>query len=403
VPAALRRRQRRDSFHPLASSYERVTFEPGCVMVDGRAADLLAPGHPLLDTVIDLTLDNHQHALTHGTVLIDETDSGDTPRLVVALLSEIVDGTGHTVSKHFTFVALTPDGDAVPAGPAPYLDAQPPEHDISETVKAVLQQHWLAAGVEQLATEWAVTHDQPQHLATAQHRVGAILSRTSSEVRRRLTMQINYLDGEAARLRAEIESGKRLRSKTRQSPDRLENRARALEVRLTERLATLDAEGQLAAKHPTLAGAALIVPAGLVDKGSASATPTVDTATVERRAVEAVLAAERELGRTPTEMPRNHPGYDIASTDPAGHTVFVEVKGRIVGATDFHVTKTEVLTGKNTAPHHRLALVAVHPNGAHLDELRYLVNPFTEIDMNFNQTYLGLAWDPLWNRGTGPI
>lgn len=402
VPAAVRQRQRLDSYQPLATSYERITFEPACTMVDGRAAELLAPGHPLLDTVIDLTLDHHQHALTRGTVLVDETDAGDEPRLVVGLLSEIVDGTGRTVGKRFTFVALTPDGKAYPAGPAPYLDAQPPEQDISETVKAVLQQPWLAPGVEEIATAWAVNHDQPQHLASVQDRVSGVLDRTAAEVRRRLTMQINYLDGEAARLRADFEAGKRSRGKTRQSPERLEARARALEVRLAERLTSITAERQLAAKHPTIAGAALILPAGLIKPGQGPSAATIDTTVVERRAVDAVLAAESALGRRPTEMPRNNPGYDIASTDTNGHTVFIEVKGRILGATDFHVTKTEVLTGKNTAPHHRLAMVTVHPDGPHFDQLRYLTSPFMDLDMSFNQTYLGLAWEPLWNKGTPP-
>ena len=131
-------------------------------------------------------------------------------------------------------------------------------------MKAVLQQAWLADGVEQLATSWAVNHDQPQHLAAVHDRVSAIVDRTASEVRRRLTMQINYLDGEAARLRADLEAGKRARGKTRQSPERLEARARALEVRLAERLTATHAEGQLAAKHPTVAGAALVLPAGLI-------------------------------------------------------------------------------------------------------------------------------------------
>jgi hypothetical protein len=214
-------------------------------------------------------------------------------------------------------VTLTPDGNAYPAGPAPYLDAQPPEHDIGETVKTVLQQPWLAAGVEQLATAWAVNHDQPQHLAAVQDRVSGVLDRTASEVRRRLTMQINYLDGEAGRLRADLEAGKRSRSKTRQSPERLEARARALEVRLAERLTTITAEGQLAAKHPTLAGAALILPAGLIKPGDGPRGAAIDTTIVERRAVDAVLAAEAALGRRSTEMPHNNPGPQIHGEVPA--------------------------------------------------------------------------------------
>jgi superfamily II DNA or RNA helicase len=402
VPGALRNRQRFNTYQPLASSYERVTFEPTATMVDGRAAELLAPGHPLLDTVIDLTLERHQQALTCGTVLVDPSDTGTDPRLVVALLSEIVDGTGRTVSKRFTFVALNPDGTAQSAGPAPYLDASPPTQDVSDIVKTAVAQPWLAPGVEQLATAWAISHDQPEHLSDVEHRVKPILDKTAAEVRRRLTMQINYLDGEAARLRADLEDGRRGRGALRHSPERLETRARDLEVRLTARLRDVAAEKQLAAKQPTLAGAALILPAGLVNPVGGPA-PTLDTTVVERRAVDSVIAAERALGRQPTEMPRNNPGYDVASTSPDGHTVFIEVKGRIVGAPDFHVTKTEVLTGKNAAPYHRLAMVAVHPDGPGFDELRYLTNPFTELDMDFNQTYIGLAWTPLWNKGTSPL
>ncbi|GFG67907.1 RNA helicase [Mycobacterium kubicae] len=402
VPAALRSRQRSGTYQPLASSYERVTFEPTATMVDGRAAEFLAPGHPLLDTVIDLMLERHQHALTRGTVLVDPSDTETDPRLVVALLSEIIDGTGRTVSKRFTFVALTPDGTAQSAGPAPYLDASPPTQDVSDIVKSVLAQPWLAPGVEQLATAWAITHDQLQHLGDVEQSVKPILDKTAAEVRRRLTMQINHLDGEAARLHADLEDGRRGRRALRHSPEKLEARARDLELRLARRLTTLSAEKQLAAKQPTLAGAALILPVGLVNPVPGPAT-TLDTSLVERRAVDAVIAAELALGRQPAEMPRNNPGYDIASTSADGHTVFIEVKGRIVGAPDFHVTKTEVLTGKNAAPHHRLAMVAVHPDGPALDELRYLDSPFTGLDMDFNQTYLGLAWAPLWNKGSSPL
>ena len=67
-------------------------------------------------------------------------------------------------------------------------------------------------------------------------------------------------------------------------------------------------------------------------------------------------------------MPHNNPGYDIQSRTADGHLVFIEVKGRIVGAEEFWVTKTEALTGKNAATGFRLALVSVHPDGPERDE-----------------------------------
>ncbi|MFE5702187.1 helicase-related protein [Rhodococcus koreensis] len=403
VPAALRNRQHPGAPKPIATSYERVTFEPSRIDVGSHTAEFLAPGHPLLDMVLDSTLERHRDALTRGAVLMDPTDSGTTPRLVVALTSEIVDALDTTVSKRFAFVTLTPDGAALAAGPAPYLDAEPLPPDTQDIVEEVLAQPWLAAGVEQLATEWAVQHEQPEHLAAIRARIEAQVDKTISEVRRRLSMQINYLDGEAARLRDEVAAGKHIRrSAMRQGPDRLEARARDLERRLESRLTRLAAEGQLAAKQPTIAGAALLLPAGLLGQQQPT-TFAVDTTIVERRAVDAVLAAERALGRKPEEMPHNNPGYDVRSIDPNGQTIFIEVKGRIKGAQDFHITKTEVLTGKNTASHHRLAMVTVHPDGAQADQVRYVLDAFVGTEMTFEQTYIGLSWKPMWDKGSAPL
>ena len=129
---------------------------------DARRAELLAPGHPLMDTVLDATIEMHRRALDTGTLLFDPTDPGTDPRLIVALTAEIVDGTGAVVSKRFEFVTLTPTGGAMMTGPAPYLDLQPLPEEARPAADTALAGAWLADGVEQLATSWAITHAQPQ-------------------------------------------------------------------------------------------------------------------------------------------------------------------------------------------------------------------------------------------------
>ena len=62
-------------------------------------------------------------------------------------------------------------------------------------------------------------------------------------------------------------------------------------------------------------------------------------------------------------MPHNNPGYDIESRRPDGHLVYIEVKGRVEGAEEFWVTRTEVLHGKNSATGSRLAMVSVSRQG----------------------------------------
>jgi len=148
-------------------------------------------------------------------------------------------------------------------------------------------------------------------------------------------------------------------------------------------------------------GAALIIPAGLVP--GTSSGPPVDTTVSERRAVDLVLAAEHALGRVPVEMPHNNPGFDIRSTAADGSTVFLEVKGRVVGAEDFFVTYNEVLFGKNAGAHHRLALVSVHPDGPAHDELCYLTDPFAHTELgSFAATGVRGDWNAMWNQGGPP-
>ena len=79
-------------------------------------------------------------------------------------------------------------------------------------------------------------------------------------------------------------------------------------------------------------------------------------------------------------MPHNNPGYDIVSRRSDGHLIYIEVKGRVEGAEDFWVTRTEALYGKNSGTGSRLAMVSVHPDGPEFDMVRYIVNPFRDVD-----------------------
>jgi hypothetical protein len=168
----------------------------------------------------------------------------------------------------------------------------------------------------------------------------------------------------------------------------------------------LDRNEQLQPLPPTVASLALVVPQGLLDRLSGLRDKpaehyTKDTAEVEMRAVRAVVAAERALGREPEVQPHSNPGFDIRSWDPvAGHSVFIEVKGRAEGAQDFTVTRTEVVHGKN-ADHYRLALVEI---GAATEDVRYVIAPFDGIDIaeDFGLHSVTLRWPTFWKVGGAP-
>ena len=93
VPAAVRNRDRLiGTGDPVLPRYERITFEKELVAPPGQPlAAFVCPGHPLLDAVVDLTLERNRDLLKRGTVLVDERDHGTQPRVLFFLEHAIQD------------------------------------------------------------------------------------------------------------------------------------------------------------------------------------------------------------------------------------------------------------------------------------------------------------------------
>ncbi len=93
VPAPVRNRDRLIGIgEPVLPRYERIAFEKSLVTQQGQPlAAFVCPGHPLLDAVIDLTLERHRDLLKRGAVLVDERDSGTQPRVMFYLEHAIQD------------------------------------------------------------------------------------------------------------------------------------------------------------------------------------------------------------------------------------------------------------------------------------------------------------------------
>ena len=240
----------------------------------------------------------------------------------------------------------------------------------------------------------------PEELARTRDLVTARVAQVRRLVKQRLTGEINYWDMRHAALLDAASGGRSLKMK----PETAYTRARDLERRLEKRLADLDRDEELIARPPAISAAALVVPQGLLNQllgdTGRGLLPSGDTTATERRAVAAALAAERRLGRIPREMPHNNPGYDIESRRPDGHIIFIEVKGRVADAEEFWVTRTEALHGKNAAAGFRLAMVSVHPAGPESDAVRYIVDPFRDVDfVDFAATGMIGNWQKSGNEG----
>jgi superfamily II DNA or RNA helicase len=377
VPGVLKERDRLiGRGDPVLDRYVRVTFEK--TLIAGQPqAELLAPGHPLLDAVVDLVLERFQRLLGQGAVLVDETDESLEPRLLVYLEHAIRDGrTGRTgeprvISQRLQFIHLNEDGNAVDGGSAPYLDYRPITTEERSTVEEVIVAPWLSQRVEDRALAYAIASLVPDHLAEVKQRRLAEIDKVEREVRARLTREINYWDARAARLREEARAGKEQRINAVNA----EATAQRMVDRLHKRQGELDRERQITALPPVLKAAALVIPRGLLQSltGSAEsrtapgfAEAAAARAAVERLAMDAVMAYERSLGNLPSDVSAEKKGWDVESRDTrTSHLRFIEVKGRHADARDVIVTKNEILASLNAPDAFHLALVTVDNGFAH--------------------------------------
>jgi superfamily II DNA or RNA helicase len=388
---------------PVLDRYARVTFDKA--LVHGQPqAELLAPGHPLLDAVVDVILQRFQPLLSQGAVLVDEDDRSTEPRLLAYLEHAIRDarvaksGEPRAVSQRLQFLYLKEDGSASDAGPAPYLDFRPLSPAEREYIGPLVSADWLAGQVEQRAIGYAISHLVPQHLAEVRTRRMAELAKVERAVRERLNREINYWDARAARLREEERAGKEQRINARNA----EATAGRLVERLHRRQEELDRERQISALAPVLKGAALVVPGGFLKqfrpiepapKPDGFCEDPIARAEVERLAMDAVMAAERAQGFVPVDVSAQKKGYDIESRDPrTGHLRFVEVKGRHSEARDVIITKNEILASLNAPEAFYLALVRVEAGFAH--QPSYVKKFFTR-DLGFAETAVVFNFDDL--------
>lgn len=394
VPASIRA----GKFGPIATKYDRVAFDLHQVQPDGLArADLLAPGHPLHDAVMDEAIRRHGGVLNSGTVLVSATL--EEPHLLVGLVEEVADATGATVSRRFGYAYVDSFGTVTSAGPAPYLDcvAAP---DVS-SVAAARQLSWLAEA-EDRAISWIIANQLPEYLVEVQPRRAAELAKTRELVTKRLEHERDRLLLDAAVAAEKEQAGE----KPKESAESLNRKAVDLDARLRRRLERLDQQALMSTKPPRILTAALVLPIGMIEADLPATAPihAKETKDVERRGVDLVLARERELGRTPVEQAFTNKGFDILSYAPNGDTYRIEVKGRIDGAKDFFVTHNEVMVGKNAVPRYRLALAKVHPLGPQHDEVRYLDNPFATTELgDFDSTGIRGDWAKMWAKGVNPF
>jgi len=411
VPAVIRSRDRQiGTGRPVLPRYERVTFHKELISVPGKPlASFICPGHPLLDTTIDVVLERYRDLLRRGVILVDPRETGDEKiRMLFYIEHSVQDGrtdrqgNRRIVSRQLQFVEMDGDGRARMAGYAPYLDYRPITDEERRLVESELAAPWLRDNVEERAVSYAIEHLVPKHFGEVKRFREELVAKTAAAVKDRLTKEINYWDHRAEELKAQEQAG---RINARLNSAKARERANELEGRLRRRMEELQQEQRLSPLPPIVVGGALVVPIALIRrlKGESREEPSVfarRTERVERLAMEAVLATERRLDRQPRDVSGENLGYDVESKVPDdGRLLFIEVKGRVAGATTVTITKNEILTALNKPDEFILALVEV--DGETAKQPVYVRRPFQK-EPDFGVTSVNYELKELLRRGEAP-
>ena len=418
VPAPVRNRDRLIGIgEPVLPRYERIAFEKTLVAPQGQPlAAFVCPGHPLLDAVIDLTLERNRDLLKRGTVLVDERDLGTTPRVLFYLEHAIQDaaatrdGSRRIVSKRMMYVEMDAAGTTRHVHYAPYLDFRPlkaGDPGIADLL-ALPECQWITRDLEKTAQGHAIARVVPEHLAEVKGRKLELIAKTEAAVKDRLTKEINYWDHRAELLREQEQAG---HPNARLNSGEARKRADLLQGRLQRRLEELRLEAQLSPLPPVVLGGLLVVPRGLLSPlspcgrgaGGEGAMPTFSTGDNQAAAARAravIMDIERNLGFEPTDREFEQLGYDIESRVPGtGRLRFIEVKGRVSGAPTITVTRNEILYSLNKPDDFILAIVEFLDDENH--RVHYLRQPFNR-EPDFGVTSVNYDLAELVARAEAP-
>jgi SNF2 family DNA or RNA helicase len=386
VPAPVRNRDRLIGLgEPVQPRYERIAFEKDLVAPAGQPpAAFVCPGHPLLNAVIDLTLERQRDLLRRGAVLVDERDIGTRPRVLFFLEHAIQDasltksGERRVVSKRLLFVEIDGDGTVRHLNYAPYLDYRPLKEGEPNLADISVRPEcgWVGRELESKAQAHAIAKVVPEHLAEVRDRKIALLDKTEAAVKDRLTKEINYWDFRAEQLKDQEKAGK---SNARLNSGEARKRADELQARLQKRMEEIKQERQLAPLPPVVLGGVLVIPQGLIDamagRQQRPERAVIDTQASAARARAVVMEVERGLGFVPVDRELEKLGYDLESAVPGtGRLRFIEVKGRVSGAPTVTVTRNEILYSLNKPDDFILAIVEFLENGEHT--VHYSRRPF---------------------------
>ncbi len=287
--------------------------------VDG-AVLYIAPGHTLLNALLDRVVARCAADLSQGAVFLDTQAESDAPALLWFVRSQVRDGMDRHVTDLLAALRHRADLEQVVRLPSEVLDGfdQVQGSDMEAGIHLVRP---MLAGQDEVL-EQCVSRVFLPELAQRRAPHSEALQRDQAFLQTGLTALAEHLSAAAvdAFIAGDQAAGERL---TDQS-DAAQKRLHAVQQEMAR-------ARHLLMVAPDVLGVALVLPAPVSDAAAgepASSPPMRRDPAVEQAAMEAVMAYETSQHRHPRDVHADH-SWDIESDDSHGVVQrYIEVKGR---------------------------------------------------------------------------
>ncbi|MCL0092368.1 DUF3883 domain-containing protein [Dehalococcoidia bacterium] len=321
-------------------------------------AEFVAPGHPLLEAMIDKILSKWRSHLEKGACFIDP--SGNMNGLIWFIEGEVKAGDGQTAGKRI-FALYQDKNGYIRQIPASILwDLKPQTGAVISDYNGDNETQVISFAAENILSGYlAELRSHREHDAQIKRKYGL---RSLDELI--LKSEEKLVDYETRRAKGEaipevtIQNERNVREDLERKRERLK---KAIEL-----------EVSLLPSMPKILGAAMVMPV------SPPQDLLIQDPQIEQIGMQVATDFETKEGRTPEDISFQNLGFDIRSSSPDGSVRYIEVKAR-AGEGEIVVTPNEWLMANRLGEEYWLYVVA---NAATENPQLYLIqNPAANLEV----------------------
>ncbi|MCX8038131.1 MAG: helicase-related protein [Candidatus Sumerlaeia bacterium] len=302
VPQAFKH-QYGEVFH----EYSKLAFDKQTAR--RQEAEFVAPGHPLLETLIERLLADCAEDLRRGAVFADP--DGQLDGWLWFLEGELRDGANQIAGKRlFTVYQPRTAAELRLLNSSVLWDLRPADQTEQNDAPDPSEHTVIAFAVEQVLDHYRA------ELLELRQRDAAIKQKYGLRSLEQMLLDCDakLIDYETRRTKGEPIPDVELRNEERRREE-LQARKRAL-------VAEIEHQTSLLPSTPRVLGVVRVIPQPAADAAMRS------DAGIEAIGMQVALEYERAQGRVPTDVSRENLGYDIRSEAPDGAVRYIEVKAR---------------------------------------------------------------------------